>query len=72
VISGFRRDAAVNCALLGYEPGVVAIYYRRFGTTYHFSLRNNPEERSFQEAILLYPKKLVTAVYSHYSLDVIT
>jgi hypothetical protein len=32
---------------------VVEISGRRFGTTYHFSLCNNPEERSSQDAILL-------------------
>ena len=32
---------------------VVAISYRRFGTIYHFSLCNNPEQRSSKDVILL-------------------
>jgi hypothetical protein len=36
-ISGFRCEADENCGLLGY---------------YHYSLRNNPEERSSQQAKL--------------------
>jgi len=39
VISGFRREVAENCALLGY-------YAASSGRNYHCSLRNNPEERS--------------------------
>jgi hypothetical protein len=37
VISGFRHEVAENCAVLGY---------------YHYSLRNNPEERSSQSFLL--------------------
>jgi len=38
MISGFRREVAENCALLG--------YYTAISGKLHYSLRNNPEERS--------------------------
>jgi len=34
----FRREVYENCALLGYYTREVVIPYRRFGTTYHYSL----------------------------------
>jgi hypothetical protein len=40
VISGFRREVAENCALLG--------LYSAYGGKLRYSLRNNPYERSSQ------------------------
>jgi hypothetical protein len=37
-ISGLCREVYENCALLGYDARVVVIHYRRFETTYHYSL----------------------------------
>ena len=41
VISGFRREVYENCSSLGYNAVTS-------GKPYHYSLRNSPEERSFQ------------------------
>jgi hypothetical protein len=41
-ISGFRREVAENCALLGYYAASSGNF------SYHYSLRNNPEEESSQ------------------------
>jgi hypothetical protein len=40
VISGFRREVAENCALLGYYAASIGSF------PYHYSPRNNLEERS--------------------------
>jgi len=64
VISGFRREVAENCVLLGYyaaSSGNSLSTFRdrlkkgQIGSpetsvkNYHYSLRNSPEERSFQD-----------------------
>jgi hypothetical protein len=38
VILGVRREGDENCALRVFTQRVVVIYYRRFGTTYFFTL----------------------------------
>jgi len=76
VISGFRREVDENCALTGYGQRGVVIYYRiqdswpltmgPLGYTeasvrnYHYSLCNNPEERSSEVLHLL--RSIITSV----------
>jgi len=56
VISGFRLEVAENCVLLGYYSGFKnpSLRMRKICCpetsvrNYHYSLRNNPEERSSQ------------------------
>jgi hypothetical protein len=65
VISGFHRDLNENCALLGYctasssnflptfrektSEDVTDRLFRNVGKNYHYSLRNNSEERGSRE-----------------------
>ena len=61
VISGFRREVAENCALLGYYAASSDNFLPTFRENlsvsssgfksvrnYHYSLRNNPEKRGSQ------------------------
>ena len=54
-ISGFRRDVAENCTLLGYHT---AISYGRFGTSY----RSHPQDSRTQNPVLFFPSSNVSHV----------
>jgi hypothetical protein len=51
IISGFPRQVAVECVLLGYYAASSGNYSETSVRNYHYSLRNNPEERSSQGQI---------------------
>jgi hypothetical protein len=59
MISGFRREVAENCILLGYYAGSSGNFLPTRNC--HYSLRNNPEERS----------SLATAIMSDIKLNLI-
>ena len=46
MISGFRREVAENCALLGYYAACSGNLLPGTVRKYHYALRNNPEEYS--------------------------
>ena len=48
VISGFRREVAGNCALLGYYAAISGNFLPTFGTTYrsHQSFKNGTDRLS--------------------------
>jgi hypothetical protein len=50
-ISGFRREVAENCALLGYYAASSGNF------SCHYSLRNNPEEQSSQRKFKFYKRQ---------------
>jgi hypothetical protein len=56
-ITGFHRVAAEMCILLG--------YYAASSGNFHCSLRNNPEERSYQNASLQKCSVMITIYACH-------
>ena len=51
MISGFRREVDEKCVLLGHYAAISGNFLPIVVPNYHYSLRNNPEERSFEASV---------------------